>query len=142
MSELIQFLLENDIVQARYKPGETVGSLKYKLSLPEEYTMQDAQLCYSGEAIPDTRLIQDFAYKKGPLDLKMADMGSSRAASQNGSSHSYQGLQSEGSSRQYVGNIGVLSGGSSFGSHRYNDIKSSGDSKQVLGDMASFPPGL
>jgi len=104
--------------------------------------MEDAQLCYSGKAILDTRLIKDFAQEMGPLDLKTANMASSGAASQSRSSHSYQGVRSEELAQQFVGNIGILSDGSSFGSHKYVDIKSSGQSMQVLGDMTSFPPGF
>jgi hypothetical protein len=104
--------------------------------------MENAQLCYSGEAILDTRLIQDFARETGPLDLKTANMASSGAASQPRSSHSYQGVRSEESAQQFVGNIGIVSDGSSFGSHKYVDIRSSGNSMQVLGDMTSFPPGF
>jgi hypothetical protein len=138
----IPLLPENDTVLAKYKAEETIGNLKYRLLLLKDYPVDNQQLYYSGEAILDTRLIQDFALETGPLDLKTVNVASSAAASKPRSSHFYQGIRSEESAQQFVGNIGILSDGSSFGSHKYVDIRSSGHSMQVVGDMTSFPPGF
>lgn len=133
---------DDDTVRVQYKPGETILNLKHKLHLLKGYPVDEQQLSFSGEAIVDTRLIEEFARETSPLCLNRVNMASVAGVGQSPSSHIYGRIKANNSARQCIGNIGIPPTGSSFGNHMYMDITGNGSSVQVLGDMTSFPPGF
>ncbi|KAJ9655449.1 nedd8-conjugating enzyme UBE2F [Coniosporium apollinis] len=133
---------EEGMVRVQYKPEDTILDLKLKLQELKGYPAERQQLCFPGEAVVDTRLIKEFARGTGPLYLNRVNVAPPAAVIQPRSTHSYSRIEGDESAQQYMGNIGVLPIGSSFGSHEYDNIRAKGRSLQVLGDMTSFPPGL
>lgn len=143
LSKADDLLSEDGMVHINYKPEETIFHLKHKLYMLKGYPVAKQQLCLSGKVIGDTRPIREFGLQIESLCLRRVNAATSAAAESHigpiQSSHSYIGIEADRLAQQYLGNIGLLPEGSSFGSHTYKDIKAKVQSMQVLGDMASFP---
>jgi hypothetical protein len=128
------------MIPIAYDPDETVQDLRLRLEQLTKYPADTQQLIYDGAAVTDTTPIQALAQGPAILKLSRTDKPPSEPLDHVLSRHSYRSIEAEETAEQYLGKIGLVSRGNTFGSHTYDDVKGKGEALQVLGEMASFRP--
>ncbi|KAJ9664984.1 hypothetical protein H2201_004848 [Coniosporium apollinis] len=129
------------IIRIECGPYETIRDLKLKLQ-SKGYPISTQRFIFRGQEVADGDNLHDFNNEIYVLSLNRMGKTAPTAVAQSQSGHSYNDIEAEDSAEQYMGNIGVLNTGRSFGSHKYDKIRAKGQSLQVLGNMASFLPNF